>query len=423
MKSCKEISLIVCGCLCAGLFTGCGARAGSDNAKNVYTGAGMEGTPIIDYVVPQLLPNILVDKEGYCLGEEMTAVLKGKELPESFALVDAETAEAVYWGPLEEVVYNEELELYIGYADFSEFTETGKYYLQCDIIGQSDRFLIEERLYDRLFLETYERFALKCQDGSLEPEEAVSLLAAYEWYAEVFPDADGNQIPDVLEEIKGWAAYQEETGVQASDEAMYAAILAKFSYIYQKFDFQYATDCLKRASTVFGQVQNTLSKDADSFFALTELYRATGLYTYYCQIADYKGFFENNTGYLEEQSYLYGAMTYLVTRQKVDVELCAALMNRLMDKAEEISKRYENMIHPINARNNGSQDLLNNAALVSCANFCMNNYQYTNICEEFLHYLMGRNQESIDFYEGDGGRIEYLLLLAGLAAKEEQVGQ
>lgn len=423
MRSCKEISLIVCVCLCAVFVTGCGAQAGSDDVKNVYTGAGMEGTPIIDYVVPQPLPNILVDKEGYCLGEEMTAVLKGKELPESFALMDAETAEPVYWGPLEEVVYNEELGLYIGYADFSEFNEAGKYYLQCDIIGQSGRFLIEERLYDRLFLETYESFALKCQDRTLEPEEAVLLLAAYEWYAEVFPDADGNQIPDVLEEIKGWAAYQEETGVQASDEALYAAILAKFSYIYQKFDFQYATDCLKRASTVFGQVQNTLSKDADSFLALTELYRATGLSAYYTQIADYKSFFENNTGYLEEQSYLYGAMTYLVTRQKVDVELCAALMNRLMDKAEEISKRYEDMIHPISARNNGSQDLLNNAALVSCANFCMNNYQYTNICEEFLHYLMGRNQESIDFYEGDGGRIEYLLLLAGLAAKEEQEGQ
>lgn len=423
MKSYKVISLIVCSCLSLGLLTGCDVQADSDNVKVPYTAAGMEGTPVIDYVVPQSLPNILVNMEGYCLGEEMEAALKGRNLPEQFSLVDAGTEEVVYTGKIEEVTYNEELGLYTGHADFSAFTEPGEYYLQCDIIGQSYRFLIEERLYDRLFAETYEAFIEKCRDRSLGLEEAVALLEAYEWYAGVFADEDGNQIPDVLEEMKSWVAYKEETGVQASEEALYAALLAKFSYMYQKFDFQYATDCLKRASTVFGQVQNTLSKDADSFFALTELYRATGLYTYRNQIIDYKSFFENNSSYLEEQGYLYGTMTYLVTRQKVDLELCKNFMNNLMDRAEEISKRYADMIQPVTAKNNGSTDILKNATMVSCANFCMNNYQYTNICEEFLHYLMGRNQETVNFYESDEDRIGYLLLLAGLAANEEQEGR
>ena len=119
---------------------------------------------------------------------------------------------------------------------------------------------------------------------------------------------------------------------------------------------------------------------------------------------------------MEEQGYLYGTLTYLMTRQKVDLTLCDTFMSNLMDRAEEISKRYEDMIHPVTAKNNGSADLLKNAMIVSCANYCMNNYQYTNICEEFLHYLMGRNQESVNFYAGDEDKTGYLLLLAGLAA-------
>ncbi|MGN0168648.1 MAG: cellulase N-terminal Ig-like domain-containing protein [Acetatifactor sp.] len=414
----RMIKGMTCCCLAVAIATGCGAQADSDSVKSPYASAvSMEGTPVIDYAVPQFLPNILVDAEGYCLGEEMAAVLKGRRLPEQFSLVDAVSGDVVYIGAVEEIAYNEELDLYTGYADFSEVDKQGEYYLQCDIIGESNRFSIEKQLYGRLFTETYGGFMEKCRDRSLKLDEAVALLEAYEWYSAVFPDEDENQIPDVLEEVKSWVAYKEENGVEASEEALYAALLAKFSYIYQKFDFQYATDCLKRASTVFGQLQPTLSRDADSFFALTELYRATGLYTYRNQIVDYKSFFENNSSYLEEQGYLYGSMTYLVTRHKVDLTLCENFMGNLMDRAEEISKRYEDMLHPATAKNNGSTDLLKNATMVSCANYCMNNYQYTNICEEFLHYLMGRNRESVNFYESDEDRIGYLLLLAGLAAK------
>ena len=63
--------------------------------------------------------------------------------------------------------------------------------------------------------------------------------------------------------------------------------------------------------------------------ALTELYRAAGLYTYRNQILEYKDFFEDNTSYLEETAYLYGSMTYLATRQPVDVDLCTVFMESI----------------------------------------------------------------------------------------------
>jgi len=41
--------------------------------------------------------------------------------------------------------------------------------------------------------------------------------------------------------------------------------LAKFSYLYQKYDKKYATSCLQRASAIFDKTQNTLGQDAESF--------------------------------------------------------------------------------------------------------------------------------------------------------------
>ena len=407
----------LCGILLASSTAGCGYRAETESGTTPYAAAtSMEGTPIVDYAVPQMSANILVDLRGYSSWDIKQAALKGRELPESFRLIDTETGRTVYTGFIDSVGYNEELKLYLGYADFGSFTREGRYYLECDMIGQSYRFEIREQYYKELFDESYGLMATECQAGTLSVADALDLLEAFEWYGSIFIDEGEDRLPDVLETLKTWVSHKEALGVGDEETALYAAFLAKFSFNYQNYDRQYATDCLKRASTVFGQVQNTISKDADSFFALTELYRATGLWTYRNQIDDYKSFFENNSSYLEEMGYLYGIMTYMATRQKVDVEMCAAFIGELMDRAEEISVHYEDMINPMTARNNGSAELLKRALVVSCANYVMNIYQYTNIVEEFLHYLMGKNLESISFYDQDTDRSGYLLLLAQLAA-------
>lgn len=397
-------------------FSACSAKSEGEATATTYTSGGMETTAVINYVVTKQLPNVLVDREGYSASENKVAILTGKTLPEEFCVIDVSTGEEVYRSKIEKTEYHKDSENYTAHADFTALDVPGTYYVQCDYLGESYRFELEENLYLNLFQEALEETSARCKDGSLEMEEMEILLESYEWYADTFPDEDHDDVPDVLEAIRSWIAIQEEKGVDSSDEALYAALLAKFSYHYQKYDYAYATDCLKRASTVFNSLQTTTNKSADHFFALTELYRATGLYTYRVKIADYASFFENNTSYLEDEGYLYGAMTYLVTRQKVEVALCDLFIDNLMTLAEEISNRYEDMIHPLTAKNNGADDLLKNASLIACANYCMNNYQYTNICEDFLHYLMGRNRDSVNFYAESEEKTDYLLLLAGLAS-------
>lgn len=74
---------------------------------------------MIDYSLPALTPNVLVDRYGYGTEEKKEAVLKGKRLPKVFSLVDAESGETVYSGRVTEVVYLEKQEIYVGTADFS----------------------------------------------------------------------------------------------------------------------------------------------------------------------------------------------------------------------------------------------------------------------------------------------------------------
>ncbi len=416
MKRYGKRAAVVWISLAAVLSGGCGIQAEQENNSSPYPAVeGMESTPVVDYSVPRTLPNVLVDTRGYTAECEKRAAVKGRELPETFRLLDADTGEEVYSGLLEKISYNDELGLYTGQVCFDEYDAEGTYYLECGMVGQSYRFGIEEAMYTELFRETYDLMIEECKNHSLAVSDAMVLLVAYEWYGGVFPDEDGDQIPDVLKTLQSWISYMEESESGETDNALYAAFLAKFSYHFQKFDQTYATDCLRRASTVFGQVQTMPGRDADAFFALTELYRATGLYTYRNQISDYGSFFENNGSYLEESSYLYGTMTYMSTRQKVDVELCELFMTSLTNRGEEISKRYEDMIHPVLARNNGVNDLLKSAVELSCANYVLNTYQYTQITEEFLHYLMGQNAESVCFYPGEGDRSSYMLLFAQLA--------
>lgn len=426
MKNCGKLKFLLLLCLTAMFMSGCEEVQEQveteDNTvvKNPYAGTvSMEGTPVIDYTVPRLLPNILVDTRGYSAGDRKAAAVKGRNLPKEFGLVDALTGEEVYRGTVEDIVYYDELGIYSASLDFSEFRQTGIYYLECDIIGCSTTFDIREKPYADLFAEVYKVLADSIRERKITLPEAIDLLVAYEWYAGIFPDEDGDKIPDVLKELRSWVSYMEENGVDEEDEALYAAFLAKFSYIYQKFDRGYATDCLKRASTVFGQVKAATGRDADTFFALTELYRASGRYAYRQQIAGHKSFFEDNSSYLEERSYLYAAMTYIATRQKVDVGLCYNFTENVRYRAEETSKNCTDITHPIEARNDGYADLLKGALELSCANYILNNYQYTEVMEDFLHYLMGRNLESVCYYENGEDRSCYLLLFAQLAALHE----
>lgn len=392
--------------------TACGNTSAETGHVSIADMA-MENTPIINYTIPTLTPNVLVDQQGYAGGGEKQAIVKSREPVESFRLIDKESGEIVYRGKVKQPEYNEDLQLYIGTVDFSEYTSEGSFYLECDRVGQSLSFSIKERYYEELFKALCERVHESCRERSITEDEILTLLEACEWYSEVFTDDNRNEIPDMLEYIADWLEKTvNETEDKEPDTMTYVAVLAKFSYLYQKYDVQYATQCLQHASAIYTKLAVASGRDAEKFMALTELYRAAGLPSYRSQILEYKEFFEDNTSYLEETAYLYGSMTYLATRQSVDIDLCTAFMEGIRDQGEELAKRSGKMIDAVTSVNNGTEDLLKRAEELACANYILYSYQYTEILEDFLHYLMGRNRDSVCYYPEEGKTSDYLLLIA-----------
>lgn len=267
------ISLLVCVC------SGCGGQTEKTTGEvsHAVSATSMENKPIIDYTVPKATPNILVDCLGYQAKGEKEAVVKGKEIPSNFQLVDADSGEIVYEGVIEKTTYHADTGLFMGYAEFADYEVTGNYYLECDKVGRSYTFPIEEALYIQLFEENQDAVLARCEQNEATVWEVTGLLTAYEWYPKLFGDEDQNQIPDVLESIAVWMAKQDNSTADTEDEALQAALVAKFSYLYQKYDKPFATQCLQWASALFGQSQKTMHKDAESFFALTEPVSRNGI--------------------------------------------------------------------------------------------------------------------------------------------------
>ncbi len=416
----KTIGLGVICLILAETCGGCG-RLSPDkmNTGEEAEFVSMERAPVIEYEVPVFTPNILVDRNGYQARGGKVAVVKGAHIPAEFRLVDCGTGEVVYTGQIKDAVYDKGLGIYTGRADFGEYLDGtgGPYFLECDRIGRSYEFPIRETRYQELFEELYGELADDCEAGRISVEEVLALLVAYERYGAIFPDQDEDEIPDVMEMLQKWTEQIDPAGAQDGPGALYAEALAKFSYLFQYFDREFANACLQKASAVFTQTTDVSSEGPEIFWALTELYRATGLSTYGNRIKGYKSTFEDNhISCIDETGYLFGSMTYMVTRQRVDTDLCQRFMDTIMGHAEEMSVDYQEMIDPVSDKNAGTEELLKCAAEMSCANYILNNYQYTSILEEFLHYLMGRNLRSENFYEKEEDRAEYLLLLAQLAA-------
>lgn len=396
------------------IFSACGRTETGIVSEVVHTQLTlMESTAVIDYIVPAQTPNVLIDKNGYEIGMENKAVIRGKRFPDSFRIVDASSREVVFEGEVVESKYHESNDVYVCFADFSDFSEEGTYYIECDYLGQSEVFDIKADLYRERLDKCIQEFEEKCQEKTVETEEIIDALTAFEWYPDSFTDIDSAVIPEILFGINDY--FKAILGDGEYEFTMGDCVaLAKFSFLYQNYDRQSAINCLSKAIQIYNKNKENLHTDSTDFYALTELYRASGQYSYRTQIEEQLPFFQNNTTFLEDSNYLYAAETYMFTRQKVDVNLCNIFMNTIKSRAEEVSERYEEIIAPLYAKNNGYGEILKRAEDIIFSNYILPNYHYNNILADFLHYLGGINYDSSDI-SGDIDDLEFMLIYAQLS--------
>lgn len=264
------------------------------------------------------------------------------------------------------------------------------------------------------------------------------LLTAYELYPGVFDDQagipeSGNGIPDVLDEVKyevDWLLKMQDAasgavyagagsvdnkstgyllyvdGINMNATVRFAATLAKFSYLYQNYDRAFATLCLQAADRAYRYAGKYLEDvtPEEYFHAAAELYRATGAYGYHTVVKDY--LLQNPVTDMRNDCVFWGCVTYMSTKQNVDVSLCGDVMKILMQEGERIAEDSKNsgLLVCMNEAHSGSAELLKDVTRLSVVDHVITNHEYSMVLQNHLHYILGRNLQSVSYFDGVGSR-------------------
>jgi len=407
------------------LFTGCTTE--ETKTAPITSGAAgrMEKEPVIEYTIPDCAPGILVNQAGYRTEDRKIAIFRGKELPAVFRVHNAKTGAIVQEGSLEikgeDGITGEQ----IGYAVFSQVQTPGEYYLESDILGYSYTFSIDDRIYEELFDRNLKSLYERTQDSDTLSEEEIckiskavmNMLLAYEMHKTAFGDnagikESGNGIPDVVDVLLSQILLlgeQEDAVLSSADWEMvsyYASAMAKFSYTYKEYDNAYATSCLQLADSIWRYMEDNADRIEEKFRFMTaaELYRASGGGKYHKYI---KEFCQNrNKAVTSQREAVYGAVTYIATKQRVDVDICTLFMKEIMNEAEEISAQAKNSFYQVDgtASQENIEDILWDMVVLTVVDYVIANHEYAMIIENHLHYLLGRNSMAISYMDGVGER-------------------
>lgn len=437
MNKRKGILFIICLAL---LSCACGDTATVQEEPGELDFVGLNAAPELTYEVPVSAPHIMVDQVGYLTDGEKTAVFKGSKLPEDFEVIHVDTGEVVYNGTIRESQKTKAGDELVGYGDFTELTGEGTYYIQCGMLGRSYNFAIGDQVYDEVFANAMEVFketregdklmqggwftdSEGNQEVSVVCETMMVLLTAYELYPSAFIETADTAAsePELLSLLRSQTEWllllqnEDDGGVceglsvyPAQGEAEYrigevdpeatacfAAAMAKFSYIYQGYDQQYASGCLRaadRAWKYIDRLQYEEEKDISDilFSAAAELYRASGQQSYHSAA---RQFLKEGVNPGESHWDTYGTITYLSTRQYVNKEYCGIIMKQLMAYAEDISVNARGGIYFTegNESLDNTKVLLWNMVILTVADYVITNHEYATVIENHQHYILGCN--------------------------------
>lgn len=420
------------------LISGCGLENKLNNDA-MGNDAGINGTSAevpadgnssaaagfsVAYELPDMQPGVLVSRSGYPENGRKTVIFRGKKLPGHYEIIDRTEKTVIFTGDLQDVVYNALTEEYNGYGDFSELTTEGEYEIRCDYIGYSYPFTIEKGGLSGKLAEGINELKGPESLADDEIEEACRtvsmLLLSYELYGGVYTqDADTEEaFFAVLRNYIEWL-YGKLDNSDYEETAWISAVLAKFSYSYQKKDSNYATSCLQAADKAW----KTVSQEKDTppellFYAAGELYRATGQKKY-SKVQEKAA--ERLPETVDNGAQTFGTFTYASTKRKIDVELCGKMLMVLLNRAEEIAACAKDMPYGIGSSiTTGEQmQVWWEGVLIASCNYVITNNEYGTLTENYARYFEGINEEAESLlYRTDEETAAYLLLLSEMAGRE-----
>jgi len=445
----KRIASCLLMAFCMNLIAGCAVSLPVESNQPEEISTIQKEKQEVTYEIPQTIPNVLVDQNGYEMKSTKIAIFRGNNLQTTFEVIDADTQETVYTGDIIARGIDEKTGEYISYGTFSELEKAGTYYIQTAVIGQSYPFIIGENLYIELIPEMEK--ALSKNRDKIQEERALSggwytgtnhekdvsegcavvqnLLLSSEFYPMEMSDdvgiaESGNQIPDILDETKyeiDWLQKMQNpktggvyAGVMANGSqqpesviatADFVSAMASFYYSYVNYDREYAKACLQMAERGWKYLlTNEMSEEDEEerfarYNAAAQLFKATNGANYHAHVKKYYDPEYHQQKNIQNRE-LYGDMAYLTTAQTVDTEICKVLMDKWMDKAEQIvAESKKNSYFVIEDTN---EKMLDEMLCLAIIDHVITNHEYVTVLESHLHYFMGRNTESVSYIEEYG---------------------
>lgn len=115
---------------------------------------------------------------------------------------------------------------------------------------------------------------------------------------------------------------------------------------------------------------------------------------------------ENPVVDMKNDFVFWGCVTYMSTKQKVDINLCGDVMKILMQEGERIaetSKSSNLLVYTGEGQIIGS-GMLRDITRLTVVDHIITNHEYATVLQNHLHYMLGRNLQSVSYLDDVGSR-------------------
>lgn len=421
---------LVCAFLCIALSLN-GCRSAAPNEQSLENGkaqqpveersAGSLSAALAKQGIelPQSRAHIYVNQAGYSSERGKKAIFVLEDGVSGFRVVRASDKEVVYTGEIVPFQQPDGNASTLGTGDFSQLTQAGTYYIECDTIGRSYPFTIAQDAYENLFL------GLLRNMSDANPEESVQgvcdisfgmdiLMYSLQCNGALYEEAythlsdggyEGDMVTQLLQMAQWLLSRQEADGSLYGDYEATAAFCGAITMsldtfgVYQSSVAQeYADSAQKAWEWLERQNCDTDVRKAARFYAAAQLFKSEGKEQYRNIVLEFlKGEIDS---YSDNRFVFYGAIAYM-NSQRADRDLCTQIMIGLVDDTEQLGNEAKNdALFGIGGRS--VRECLENILLIGFTNYITPNKEYTAIIENTIQYMGGLNEKGECYISGEG---------------------
>lgn len=368
----------------------------------------------ISFQLPISTVRAMIDRNGYQSDREKHVIFHGENLAGYFRVVREADWEVVYTGTIQKASMEGAARyINIGIGDFSTVTEPGSYYIEQDQVGRSYTFTISETAYESIFEGLLQNILTELPQA--ESVTAVdicdvsfgmhSMMLALQCHGVLF-EKDNNLVMQLLELAEWLMNFQNTTtGSMFGDyeaTAAFCGVLTQSADAFGKYDANVSKKFTEASQKAWRWLEKNpkMAKEHASaqFYAATQLFKTEGTRSYRIIIEKY---LESRTKKMTEDRFVfYGSVIYLNTIKDTNRDLCAKIMQELVDETEEISSKAKE-----NAYFVYSDDMTQNlqkVLLICFLDYITPSNEYAVIIENTLHYLLGRNETGSRYLNESG---------------------